>query len=153
MRAVVQRVSHAAVTADGADRGQIGQGLFILLGVSPDDREEQARFLAAKISKMRIFSDENGRMNRSLLDIGGCAAVVSNFTLYANATHGNRPDFFGAASPEVARGLYEVFVQALSACVKRVISGVFGADMQIDCTCDGPVTILLDTDDFKGKMT
>ena len=153
MRAVVQRVSRASVTADGADRGAIGQGLFILLGIAPEDREEHARFLAAKIAKMRIFADENGRMNRSLLDTGGCAAVVSNFTLYANATHGNRPDFFGAAPPDMARGLYEVFVQSLSACVKQVIFGVFGADMQIDCACDGPVTILLDTDDFKGKMT
>lgn len=152
MRAVVQRVSRASVTADGVPRGEIEKGLFVLLGIAPDDTPGCARFLAEKIAKMRIFSDDDGRMNRSLGDVGGKIAIVSNFTLYANALHGNRPDFFGAASPDVAIPLYDRFIAEISGLVPGVVCGVFGADMQIDCTCDGPVTILLDTDDFKGKI-
>jgi len=152
MRAVIQRVARAAVTADGAPRGAIGKGLFVLLGVAPDDRPEYTRFLAEKIIKLRIFPDDDGRMNLSLADIGGGVAVVSNFTLYANAQHGNRPDYFGAAAPAVAIPLYDRFVAEISGLVPGTICGIFGADMQIDCTCDGPVTIVLDTDDFKGKI-
>lgn len=152
MRVVIQRVSHAAVKADGVPRGSIGKGLFVLLGIAPDDKPEYARFLAEKIVKMRIFPDEDGRMNLSLSDVGGKVAVVSNFTLYANAQHGNRPDYFGAASPAVAVPLYDRFVAEISGLVPETVCGIFGADMQIDCTCDGPVTILLDTDDFKGKI-
>lgn len=148
MRVVFQRVTAAAVTADGAAAGKIGQGALLLLGIRAGDGVAQADRLARKCAELRVFSDEAGRMNRSLLDTGGGALVVSNFTLYGNCAHGRRPEFLQAARPEQARPLVDCFVERLRACgVKRVETGVFGADMRIEMEADGPVTLLLDTDD------
>ena len=148
MRAVVTRVHHASVTIDGEVRGQIGQGFLVLLGVGPRDTEETADKLAEKICNLRVFEDENGRMNRSLEQVGGSLLVVSQFTLYAD-TSSRRPGFTGAAKPDLAIPLYERF---LTRCRDRgfeVQHGEFGADMQVASINDGPVTILLDTD---GKL-
>ncbi len=145
MIAVLQRVKRAAVTADGVPAGQIGAGLMILLGVLNGDTEEDARLLAEKISRLRIFEDEAGKMNLSVNDIGGGALVISNFTLAANYAKGNRPDYLNAAHPTVAKPLYERFVALLSALVTPVETGCFGADMQIEMTADGPVTIVMDS--------
>lgn len=149
MRAVVQRVSRAAVSVDGQVCGACGEGFFILLGVADGDTREDAELLAAKIAKMRIFSDENGKMNRSVTDVGGSALVVSNFTLLANYRHGNRPDFFGAAAPALANELYEYFVQLLRTQIGSVGTGIFGADMKIETVCDGPVTIVVESEVLK----
>lgn len=146
MRAVVQRVCRAAVTADGNPSGRIGQGLFILLGVARGDTEAAAERLADKIARLRIFSDAGGKMNLSLQDTHGGALVVSNFTLCAAYAKGNRPDYFGAEAPDRARELYEYFIRSLSERVARVETGVFGADMQIESVLDGPVTIVMDSD-------
>lgn len=145
MRAVLQRVLSASVTADGAFSGACGKGLLILLGVAPDDGEEDARLLADKIAALRIFSDENGKMNLSLRDVGGEVLIVSNFTLYANYKHGNRPDYFDSAPPAIAEPLYERFIALMRERVGRVASGVFGADMKIAIEADGPVTIVMDS--------
>ena len=145
MRAVVQRVARASVTVDGNTVGQIGQGLMILLGVTHGDGEEQARWLARKIAGLRIFDDEEGKMNRSLLDVEGSALVVSQFTLYGNCRKGKRPSFTSAAHPEVAEQLYERFVSLLGeAGVSRVESGIFGARMRVEIHNDGPVTLILE---------
>ena len=144
MIAVLQRVKKAAVTADGVPTGSIKEGLFILLGVLQGDREEDCRLLAEKIAKLRIFSDENGKMNVSVSDISGAALVVSNFTLAAHYAKGNRPDYLAAAAPAIAEPLYLHFVSLLSERIP-VETGRFGADMQIDMTADGPVTLLLDS--------
>ena len=149
MKAVIQRVKRTQVIANGQYRGQIDFGLLVLLGVGKDDTESEAKWMADKIRKMRIFSDENGKMNLSVQDIGGGIAVVSNFTLYANATHGNRPDFFHAAPPALAEHLYNVFLSAIAIDGISTVSGIFGADMQMDTVCDGPVTSILDTADIK----
>ena len=153
MTTVIQRVTRAAVTADGKPAGKIGKGLFILIGVRDGDTEEDARVLAEKIAKLRIFSDEAGKMNLSLTDIGGGALVVSNFTLNANYAHGNRPDFLLSAKPSEAERLYRLFLSYLSCRIDTVESGVFGADMQIDAEADGPVTIVMESDILlkKGK--
>ncbi len=154
MIAVLQRIRQACVVADGRESGRCTHGLLILLGVGQSDGEEDVRLLADKIPRLRIFSDEAGKMNRSLLDVGGSAMVVSNFTLHANYTHGNRPDFLSAARPPVAAPLYEGFIAALRAQGVPVFCGVFGADMQIDMQADGPVTILMDSERLKkGRMT
>lgn len=145
MIAVLQRVTRAAVTADGLPSGSCGRGFLILLGVLAGDGEEDARLLADKIAKLRVFSDENGKMNLSLGDVGGEALVISNFTLGANYSHGNRPDFFASAHPSVAEPLYDLFVARLRASVGHVGTGVFGADMQIETVADGPVTIVMDS--------
>ena len=145
MLAVIQRVNSARVVADGILSGEIGQGLYILLGVKRGDEAEDARLLAEKISKLRIFSDENGKMNLSVNDINGEALVVSNFTLNANYAHGNRPDYFNSAPPAEANELYELFKSELAKRVRRCESGVFGADMQTDMSTDGPVTIVMDS--------
>ena len=156
MRAVVQRVSEAAVAVDGRVRGRCGQGLLVLLGVAATDGEAQAKWLAGKIARLRIFDDERGRFDRSLLDIGGQALVVSQFTLIADTSvqvstastwkgsKGNRPGFSLAARPEVAEPLYERFCTALREHGVRVETGVFGARMHVSLTNDGPVTIVLD---------
>ena len=149
MMAVIQRVRHAAVTADGVDRGACGAGLLLLLGVGAGDTEEDATLLADKIVKLRIFCDEAGKMNSSLLDVGGEALVVSNFTLCADYTHGNRPDYFAAARPEVAEPLYEFFLDRIKSNGINAGSGKFGADMQIEMTADGPVTIVMDSQKLK----
>ena len=149
MKAVVQRVSRAEVRVDGAVCGSCGAGLFILLGVADGDTREDAELLAGKIARLRIFCDDEGKMNRSVTDVGGGALVVSNFTLLANYRHGNRPDFFGAAAPAEANGLYEYFTELLRAQVGEVGTGIFGADMKIDAACDGPVTIVLESEVLK----
>lgn len=145
MIAVLQRVLSAAVTADGESAGSIDAGLFILLGVLDGDTEEDARLLAEKIAKLRIFTDENDKMNLSVTDVGGGALVVSNFTLAANYAKGNRPDYLRAAAPTVAEPLYIRFSEFLRERVGRVENGVFGADMKIAMTADGPVTIVMDS--------
>lgn len=145
MRAVIQRVSKASVTVDGAVVGQIGRGLLVLLGVGAGDAAADARQMAEKIANLRIFADDEGRFNRSALDIGGAALVVSQFTLYADTRRGRRPSFSGAALPEVAAPLVEGFVAALRERGLPVETGVFGAHMDVDLRNDGPVTIILDS--------
>ena len=145
MRAVIQRVNHATVYADSVLSGSIGKGFYILLGVGEGDDEKDARLLAAKISKTRIFSDENGKMNLALADVGGEVMVVSNFTLLANYSHGNRPDYISAAKPDLAKRLYEYFVKLLKECGFKVETGVFGADMRTEMSTDGPVTIVMES--------
>ncbi|HEY2208532.1 MAG TPA: D-aminoacyl-tRNA deacylase [Gaiellaceae bacterium] len=141
MRAVVQRVSHARVTPGG----EIGSGLCILLGVAGGDGEEEAVRLAGKIARLRIFPDDDGRFDRSVLDVAGAALVVSQFTLIADTAKGNRPSFAGAAPPERAEPLYERFTAELRALEVPVETGVFGARMEVELVNDGPVTIVLDT--------
>ena len=145
MIAVLQRINNATVYADGVLSGSVGHGLYILLGVEKDDSEKDAELLAEKISKLRIFSDEAGKMNLSVNDVGGEVLVVSNFTLNANYAHGNRPDYFGGAAPDEANRLYEYFLKAMSGKVKKCESGVFGADMKTDMSTDGPVTIVMNS--------
>lgn len=150
MIAVIQRVNNAMVFADGELSGSIEKGLYILLGVAKGDTEEDARLLAEKISKLRIFSDANGKMNLSVMDIDGEVLVVSNFTLNANYSHGNRPDYFASAAPEDANELYEYFKELMKTKTKKLASGVFGADMRTEMSTDGPVTIVMDSAVLKG---
>ena len=146
MRAVVQRVSSARVTVDGRVSGETQAGLVVLLGVGRLDNAESASYLAEKIANLRIFADAAGKMNLSLLDAGGSALVVSQFTLYGDTRGGRRPSYIQAAPPEDANRLYEEFVRALRACGVRVETGVFQAHMQVELVNDGPVTILLDSE-------
>lgn len=145
MIAVLQRVNNATVYADGELSGSIGKGLYILLGVEGDDTERDAELLAEKISKLRIFSDENGKMNLSVNDVGGELLVVSNFTLNANYAHGNRPDYFSGAAPAEAERLYEYFIATVTPKVRACEHGVFGADMRTEMSTDGPVTIVMNS--------
>lgn len=149
MIAVIQRVKNSSVSIDGVVNGTCGHGLMILLGVAKGDTEDDARLLAAKISKLRIFCDENGKMNLSVKDVDGEVLVVSQFTLLANYKKGNRPDYFGAAEPQIAIPLYEYFVELMKAEVKHVGTGIFGADMQVSILNDGPVTIVMDSNQLK----
>ncbi len=149
MRAVVQRVSQASVTVGDEVVGAIGQGLLILLGIGAGDSEAEARLLAEKTANLRIFADEEGRFNRSLLDIGGEALVVSQFTLYANTRRGRRPSFSDAAPPEIAAPLVDIFADELRRLGVAVSTGRFGAIMQVALVNDGPVTILLDSAIFR----
>ena len=150
MKAVLQRVTAAGVNVDGACVGEIGAGLLVLLGVAEGDTERDAQVLADKIANLRIFSDEEGKMNLSLLTIGGEMLVVSQFTLCANCVKGRRPDFFGAAKPDEAERLYLYFCERIKSLgVSKVATGVFGADMQVTLTNDGPVTIILDSGEWK----
>ena len=145
MIALVQRVSRASVEVDGRVVGSIEKGLLILLGVHVYDRESEAKWVAQKCAGLRIFPDEAGKMNRSVLDIGGEALVVSQFTLYGNTRKGNRPSFVESAAPEKAQALYEKFVADLSALLgKRVPTGVFGAMMSVKLENDGPVTLWIE---------
>ncbi|HBE89173.1 MAG TPA: D-tyrosyl-tRNA(Tyr) deacylase [Elusimicrobia bacterium] len=146
MRALLQRVSEASVAVDGAVAASIGPGLLILLGVGAEDSAEEAGSLAAKTASLRIFSNEEGKFDLSLLDAGGEALVVSQFTLYADSSRGRRPDFTAAARPEKAEALYLDFADALRSRGVTVKTGVFGADMKVSLVNDGPVTIWLDTD-------
>jgi D-tyrosyl-tRNA(Tyr) deacylase len=148
MRALLQRVSQASVTVDDQIVGQIGLGLLILLGVGQGDSEAQIKTLVDKIVYLRIFADDEGKMNRSLLDIGGAALVVSQFTLYADTRRGRRPSFINAAPPVVAESLFEQFKAALAGYGITVASGVFGAHMAIDLRNDGPVTIMLASEEL-----
>jgi D-aminoacyl-tRNA deacylase len=148
MRALIQRVDHAKVTVEGDVTGQIGKGLLVLLGVTHDDTEEVAHKLAVKVSKLRIFNDDAGKMNLSVKDVGGSILVVSQFTLYADAKGGNRPSYITAAQPEKARQLYEVFSNSLRTLGFTVANGQFGANMDVELLNQGPVTIWLDSIDF-----
>lgn len=150
MRALLQRVTRAAVRVGGSDGelvGEIGPGLVILLGVGPGDTATLAQDLARTVTELRIFRDEGGRTNRSLLDTAGEALVVSQFTLYADTRRGRRPGFTGAAPPDVAEQLYGGFVDAIARLGVRTATGRFGAEMQVELVNDGPFTIWLDTDD------
>ena len=145
MRAVVQRVSRSSVTVDGEVVGAVDRGVMVLLGVAHGDGEEQARWLASKIAGLRIFEDAEGKMNRSLLDVGGGALVISQFTLYGDCRKGRRPSFSTAARPEIAEPLVEQFADYLrQEGVQPVESGVFGAYMQVEIHNDGPVTLILE---------
>jgi len=146
MRAVLTRVKHASVTIDGAVHGQIQQGFLILLGIAPGDTEAQAVKLSDKLCSLRVFEDENDKMNRSLEDVGGSLLIISQFTLYGNCKKGRRPEFLGAARPETAIPLYEKFVQLCRDKGFPVETGVFGAYMQVDSLNDGPLTLVVDTD-------
>ena len=146
MRAVIQRVTHATVTIEGVVKGQIGQGFLILLGICDEDTMEDLDWLVKKIANLRVFGDENDVMNRSILDVGGEALVVSQFTLYASYKKGNRPSWFRAGSHEHSIPLYETFCKEFSAAIgKPVATGEFGADMKVELLNDGPVTICMDT--------
>ena len=148
MRALVQRVSNARVSSDGRVLGEIGRGLLVLLGVTHGDDATTAQRLASKVARLRIFGDEAGKMNLSLIDTGGAALVVSQFTLYANSSSGNRPSYTAAARPEVAEPLCSEFVRGLEDNGIRVETGEFGADMQVELVNDGPVTIWLDSEEI-----
>ena len=145
MIAVLQRVNSATVYADGELSGNIGFGLYILLGVEKGDEKRDAELLCEKISKLRIFTDDNDKMNLSVMDVDGEIMVVSNFTLNANYAHGNRPDYLAAASPDDADQLYSYFVSLAKNKVKKVATGVFGADMRTELSTDGPVTIIMNS--------
>ena len=146
MRAVIQRVSQASVTIEGVKVCEIKEGLLILLGIEPSDTEKDIEWLSKKIVGLRIFSDDNGVMNRSLFDENGDAILVSQFTLHANTKKGNRPSYIKAAKPEIAIPLYENFVRQIEKDLcKKVGTGEFGADMKVSLVNDGPVTILIDS--------
>lgn len=145
MRAVVQRVTYAKVEVDGSLAGEIGRGLLVLLGVAKGDSAADAEFLAAKISQLRIFPDEAGKMNRGVLEAGGAMLAVSQFTLYGDCRKGRRPSFDAAAGPEEARALYEHFVAAARQTGLRVETGVFQADMAVSLLNDGPVTLIVES--------
>lgn len=149
MRALLQRVSQASVTIDEQIVGQIGRGLLVLLGVGQDDSQVQVKTLADKIVHLRIFEDSQGKMNRSLLDIGGEVLVVSQFTLYADTRKGRRPSFTDAAPPALAQPIVEQFKNTLAAYGLKIESGVFGAHMHIELLNDGPVTIWLDSEQLQ----
>lgn len=147
MKAVIQRVKNASVSVDGEVVGAIGCGYMILLGVVEGDTLDEAELMAAKVAKLRVFEDEDGKMNKSVLDVNGEILVVSQFTLCADVKKGNRPSFTSSAAPQLANELYERFSALLKENgVKRVENGIFGADMQVSLVNDGPVTILYDTD-------
>jgi D-tyrosyl-tRNA(Tyr) deacylase len=145
MRAVVQRVSRAKVTVNDFSVGEVGLGLLVLLGVAKEDTETDATYLAEKISGLRIFEDENGKMNRSVRDVGGSVLVVSQFTLYGDVRRGKRPSFDDAAPPEPARRIYEFFVEQIRATGLRCETGRFQEMMSVELVNEGPVTILLDS--------
>ena len=146
MRIVLQRVKSASVSIEGTVVGEIEQGFLLLVGVGPDDTRDDASYLARKIAGMRIFTDENGKMNLSIDQVGGKILSVSQFTLFADTKKGNRPSFTGAASPEAANKLYEEFNEILRTEYGLIVeTGEFAADMQVSLVNDGPVTILLDT--------
>ena len=150
MKAVIQRVTRAGVTVDGELISFIDSGLLILLGVAQGDTRRDAEVLADKIANLRIFSDSDDKMNLSLLTTKGAALVVSQFTLCADCSHGRRPDFFGAAKPDIAEELYKYFCERIkSNGVSEVRKGVFGADMKVELLNDGPVTIIIDSGDLK----
>lgn len=151
MRAVIQRVGHGSVTIDGQEVSAIGRGFLILLGISPQDTRQQADFLAQKCADLRVFEDDQGKMNLDLAQVGGEVLVVSQFTLYGDCRKGNRPSFTAAARPEVAIPLYQRFVEQLRGRGIPVQTGEFGADMKVELLNDGPVTILMDTDQMKPK--
>ena len=145
MTAVIQRVNNAKIYTDGEYNGEISKGLYILLGVRKGDETIDADLLSEKIAKLRVFSDENGKMNLSVNDVDGEIMVVSNFTLNANYSHGNRPDYFDSASPADAERLYDYFLSLIKKKVKHLATGKFGSDMRTEMSTDGPVTIVMDS--------
>ena len=145
MRVVVQRVKHASVTINGTVNGKINNGFLVLLGVQSTDSEQDVDYLVKKVTNLRIFSDENDKMNLSLKDVNGELLIVSQFTLYANCKEGNRPSFVEAAKPDIAIPLYEYFVSECKKIIPVVETGIFGADMKVEIYNDGPVTIILDS--------
>ncbi len=152
MRAVIQRVKNSSVSVDGEIKGSVGKGYNVLLGVMQGDSEAQAELLASKIAKLRVFEDENGKMNKSVLDVGGGILVISQFTLCADIKKGNRPSFTDSAPPDEADRLYRYFCDCLRQNgVEKVETGVFAADMLVEINNDGPVTIMMDTDIWNNK--
>ena len=150
MRAVVQRVTSSKVSVGGKTVGEIGKGFNVLLGVAEGDTDEQASLLAGKIARLRVFEDENGKMNLSVNDIGGEILAISQFTLCADCSHGRRPNFMAAARPDTADPLYEYFCKKMhDNGIERVEKGIFGADMKVSLVNDGPVTIEINTKDLK----
>ena len=144
MRAVVQRVARASVTVEGRVTGSIGRGLLVLVGFAPDDVPDRVEWMADKVAGLRVFADHEGKMNRDLAAVGGAVLVVSQFTLYGDASKGRRPSFIGAASPDVAIPLYEAFIAALRGRGIPVETGEFGAMMDVELVNDGPVTLILE---------
>lgn len=150
MKAVIQRVLNAKVTVNEQITGEIGKGFLVLLGVMEDDTENEMKLLAKKVAQLRVFEDENEKMNLSLGDVGGSVLVVSQFTLCADVSRGRRPSFIKSARPEKANKLYEQFVCELHEWgIDNVQTGIFGADMAVELLNDGPVTIIMDTDEWK----
>jgi D-aminoacyl-tRNA deacylase len=144
MRVVVQRVSRAKVTVDGEIVGEIGRGLLVLLGIAPDDTLDQVGWLAEKVVGLRIFRDDEGKMNRDVTEVGGGVLVVSQFTLYGDCSKGKRPSFIAAAKPEIAIPLYEAFINAVKALGVPAAAGRFGADMHVELVNEGPVTLIVE---------
>ena len=145
MRLVIQRVAHASVTIDNKVNGKIGKGFLVLIGISPSDTKEDADFLVRKLVNLRVFEDENEKMNLALKDVNGELLLISQFTLYANTNEGNRPSFIEAAKPDISIPLYEYFVEECRKKVPHVDTGIFGADMKVELLNDGPVTIMMDS--------
>lgn len=144
MKLVIQRVKHAKIEVENEIVGKIRQGFLVLLGVGPEDTKETANYLVQKLIKLRVFEDENGKMNLALKDINGELLIVSQFTLYADCTSGNRPSFTNAAKPDKANELYEYFIEQCKKENVKVEHGIFGADMKVELLNDGPVTIILE---------
>lgn len=145
MKLVIQRVTNASVAVEGKTVGKIGRGFLVLWGAASGDTEKEADYLAAKLCKLRVFEDEQGKMNLGLKDVAGELLVISQFTLYANCKKGNRPNFMVAMNPEESEQLYEYFLQRCKQEIAVVEKGIFGADMKVELLNDGPVTILMDT--------
>ena len=146
MRVVIQRVTEAKVVIDGNVNGEIGKGFMILVGIEEADSAEDIAWLTKKIVNLRVFDDENGVMNRSIMDTGGDILLISQFTLHALTAKGNRPSYIKAAKPEISVPLYEAFIKSLEEAMgKKIATGIFGADMKVSLTNDGPVTILIDS--------
>ena len=145
MRVVVQRVKHASVTINGSVNGKINNGFLVLLGIQSTDSEQDVDYLVKKVTNLRIFSDENDKMNLSLKDVNGELLIVSQFTLYANCKEWNRPSFVEAAKPDIAIPLYEYFISECRKIIPVVETGIFGSDMKVDLLNDGPVTIIMDS--------
>ena len=145
MKLVIQRVKNAKVEVEGNIVGKIGKGFLVLVGITHTDTKKEADYLVKKLCKLRIFEDENGKMNLGLKDVGGELLIISQFTLYANCKEGNRPSFVEAAKPDVAIPLYEYFVSECKKIIPVVETGIFGADMKVDLLNDGPVTIIMDS--------
>ena len=145
MKLVIQRVSHASCTIDREVVGKINKGFMVLIGISPTDTTDDANYLVKKLVNLRVFEDENGKMNLALKDVDGELLLISQFTLYANTTEGNRPSFIEAAKPDIAIPLYDYFVEECKKKVPHVDTGKFGADMKVELLNDGPVTIIIDS--------
>lgn len=151
MKIVVQRVKNASVTIDGKIHGQINKGFLVLLGITTSDTISDVDYLVKKVCNLRVFNDENDKMNLGLKDINGSLLIISQFTLYGDCSHGNRPSFIEAARPETAIPLYEYFISECKKEVPIVETGIFGADMKVSLLNDGPVTIIIDSKDRKSK--